>query len=155
MKTTTLIIIALALLIGCKTTKPVETITRDSLVYKEVVKLDTFWTYTNADSALIEALVTCDSTSVAQLGEILLLSGKLNAKTSVKNGKLSIKITCEADSLKIVVANLEKELSKVSTQKETITVNVLTKWQKQQIIGFWILAGGLLLLIVLRFKKVV
>jgi len=93
------------LLFGCKPQSQMSNYTvKDSIVYK----LDTVIMVNPADSALIMAIVECDSLNRAYLDTLIFKSKKIGVKGSVKKSVLKIAIRCNEDSLKKVIANFEK-----------------------------------------------
>lgn len=96
-------------------------VTKDTFIYKEVVKYRDTTIIIPGKTVTIEKEVNCDSLKRAQLPKTTVKSGNLNATVEIKDGKL--KVDCKADSLEQVIKLKEKtisELQKSSTVKETI-----------------------------------
>jgi hypothetical protein len=92
------------------------------------------------DYGLMEALVACDSLGQVYVMEIeRYQAGKrVTPVLSFANNRMTIE--CKVDSLKVfsMIWNKTIKIKNVKAKNSLIEVNVLTWWQKTQIIGFWV-----------------
>ena len=138
MKAKAIILICLIILSSCKTK---EFITHTD--YETITMRDTT-IITKPDNASIEALLECDSIGNVRIKEMETIQGNnLRLSAMLNNNKLIVNSLFP--SLNIVV-NYPEKLKTISTER-TIEVNKLSKFQKIQIAGFWILSVLLLLII--------
>ncbi len=155
-----IIIAILFMLASCVTQKrcnekfppQVITIQKDSIHYVQITK-DSISYY--SDSSYIRAYLECDKEGRVFMKELQeYKSGKnLNIPhLSVKNNVMTS--TCIVDSM-IVYHIIKSRLSTKETIKEkTVTINVLTPFQKFRCNAFWIESALLLFILFLIFKKI-
>jgi hypothetical protein len=97
---------------------------RDSIVYKEIVKLDTLRLILPGDTTILEVPVDLTDYSLAEE------NSNQKIQLSILKGKLRLITICKDDSLQVVIKNLEKRLSEQKTvivEKEVIK-NKVPKW---------------------------
>lgn len=163
-----LLLVSLFLVGGCCTQKrcdrkyPVAQSASDSsaVTATESVQEKDSITYLPADSSWLKALVECD-----EYGQVILkeLQGYRNGKNvevplvTVSANVLTVK--CKIDSM--AVYNHYSKTVKKETQyrdrkvTETKYTNILSKWQKTQILFFWIESALLLLFSFLFISKTI
>ncbi len=120
--------------------------TKDSIVYKEVVKLDTFKIVLPGDTTILEIPVDLTDYSLAEE------NAKQKIQLTILKGKLRLITICKDDSLKTVIASLEK------LKQETKTIYVekevpVYRSRKMFIYSFFILIGIVLLTLGWAFLK--
>ena len=120
-----LVAVALGMLCSCRTHQP---IVQEKIVEVErvVTKTDTL-IRTEPDSASIQALLICDSVGNVLVKELEEAQGKnvaLQAQLKQTNKGTALVVDCKADSLQVLVDKYREELSQVSDNKQTETIEV-------------------------------
>jgi hypothetical protein len=82
---------------------------RDSIVYRETVKLDTVRYVLPGDTTILE--IPVDLTDYTLVEE----NSKQKIQLNILKGKLRLITICKDDSLQVVIKNLEKKLSEQTT----------------------------------------
>lgn len=117
---TLITVISLPLLLtGCRTLKEKETlsiITKDSIVYNINYKDTTI--YIPKEEAIIDGVkVIVDTAGKAQLAPVKITDGRATVEATIKDGKLVAKAICAEDSLKLVIAEKEKQIFHLREEK--------------------------------------
>jgi hypothetical protein len=88
------------------------------------VKVDTFYQVNPQDSAMIEALIYCDSLNNAYLDSFLIINGKRTTITKPRlvNHRLKVKSICKEDSLINLLSVVRKVSSKVTVEMKEVPV---------------------------------
>lgn len=125
----------------CSEKFPSTVLKKDSVVYIETEKLRDTTIYIPGESYLIFDTIPCDETNTAQLPEKKVKSSRGQLSIEVKNGKL--KVACNTDSLKTIIAARDKTISKLQqhAQLDVQTKFVKTKFDRFCNIFFFVVCA--------------
>lgn len=150
MRKTLLIVGCLLVLCSCRTQKPIETHSLNSVIIEK--QLDTV-VYTKPDSSSIMALIKCDSLGKAYLSEILKLQLGKHTQSIVVLKKDTLTVHCNVDSMGVYLSMS----SKLRTRDSTVTSLPIsrTKSNITQILNalFKVLVACIILFGIIYFSK--
>lgn len=146
-----LILILVTGLVSCST--PQKMVAEIPVQYKERIVERLVPVELPADSAILSALFSCDSTNQVILRELSDSKTRGQSQASFIGGKLTYKLITLHDTIYMKADSVFIEKDKIIKVPVEVKVNELTKWQGFQIVGFRVMAVALLLWLFLKYWK--
>lgn len=137
---TVVVLLSVLLVVGCKSSKPVVTETKNEIVKKVTETVHDTVFKIEKDSSAYKALLECQNGKI-KIKEILTQKPGKNLKppkVDIKNNEINI--DCEAYAQKLLAQYKSKNTQVTQVKTVPIKVNELTFWQEFQIRGFRLLS---------------
>ena len=143
---------AFLLMSSCRTCEPIiETVEKQVTI--KIHTRDTVITE-KPDSAIMRALLYCDSAYNVILDEFITMQGdRIKTKLEMerlRNGGLLLNMGCKEDSLRHEIQLRDSTITELQKQTVVVREKYVPNYYKNTSIGFWVLLGTIIVYIVVR-----